>query len=71
MGPRPQHGFLNEVLDAAAVTTGECGGQSQQGRAVLGVQAAEYRVRVGSGNRDGLVTGHDASPRRTPDRSVA
>jgi hypothetical protein len=41
-----QHGFLNEILGAAAVTAGQLGGQSQQGGSVLGVQTAERRIRV-------------------------
>ena len=55
-----------QVLGAAAITAGQRGGQSQQGRAVLGVQDAERHVRAGSGNRDGLITGHDALPSAYP-----
>jgi hypothetical protein len=51
VGPGPQHGFLNEVLGAAAITAGERGGHSQQGRPVLGVQVMEDRVGVLRGVR--------------------
>jgi hypothetical protein len=64
--PSPQHGFLHQVLGAAAIIAGQHGGQSQQGGPVLGVQAAEGDIRVLGASCDGLIAGHAFLLSRTP-----
>ena len=68
VGPGPQHGFLDEVLGMAAITAGQRGGQSQKGRPMLGVQAAERGVRVLRVDGDGLTADHDVFLRPTHSR---
>jgi hypothetical protein len=56
VGPGPQHGFLDKVLGAAAITACQGGRQSQQGWRVLGIQAAERSFIVPTGDGDGLTS---------------